>query len=101
MTERESLHDRLAALVEEMVDRGILCEDACLQFERHYLRTVLDRCHGNLSKAAEELRLHRNTLAKRLKAAEARPAGPKATPRSSSKARGLSTAPKARGARRG
>ena len=72
MTERETLRDRLAALVEEMVDRGILCEDACLQFETHFLRTVVERHNGNLSKAAEELRLHRNTLAKRLKAAEAR-----------------------------
>lgn len=69
MTERESLHDRLNSLVEEMVDRGILLEDACCQFQTHFINLVLERHGGNLSKAAEELRLHRNTLAKRLKAA--------------------------------
>ena len=62
----------MAALVEEMVDRGILFEDACLQFETRFVTVVLDRHNGNLSKASEELRLHRNTLSKRLKAAEAR-----------------------------
>lgn len=74
MTERESLRDRLAALVEEMVERGILFEDACLQFETRFVHVVLDRHGGNLSKAAEELRLHRNTLSKRIKAAEERKA---------------------------
>ncbi len=77
MTERESLRDRLAALVEEMVDRGILFEDACLQFETRFVHIVLDRHGGNLSKAADELRLHRNTLSKRIKAAEARKAASK------------------------
>lgn len=86
MTERESLRDRLTALVEEMVDRGILCEDACLQFETHFLRTVLERHNGNLSKAADELRLHRNTLAKRLKAAEVRSTAAK-KPRSKSRSK--------------
>jgi len=87
MTERETLRDRLAALVEEMVERGILLEDACLQFETHFIRIVLERHGGNLSKAAEELRLHRNTLAKRLKAAEARSVTAKARARVKVKAK--------------
>jgi transcriptional regulator with PAS, ATPase and Fis domain len=60
-----SLKARLEAIVEEMVERGILFEDACQAFEGHFIRTVLARNGGNISKAAGELRIHRNTLSKR------------------------------------
>jgi DNA-binding NtrC family response regulator len=63
-----SLKDRLEALVGEMVERGILFEDACDEFERHYIHAVLERHGGNLSRTAEELRIHRNTLRKRIQA---------------------------------
>ena len=101
MTERESLRDRLAALVEEMVDRGILFEDACLQFETRFVHIVLDRHSGNLSKAADELRLHRNTLSKRIKAAEARNVAAKTKSRAKPKAKpkGTASRPKATRAR--
>jgi hypothetical protein len=49
-----------------MVDRGILYEDAVEEFEKHFILTVLERTKGNLSKAAETLRVHRNTLSKRV-----------------------------------
>jgi transcriptional regulator with PAS, ATPase and Fis domain len=63
-----TLKARLEAIVEEMVARGILFEDARAEFERHFVRTVLERHNGNMSRAAEELRIHRNTLAKRVEA---------------------------------
>jgi DNA-binding NtrC family response regulator len=63
-----TLKARLEAIVEEMVERGILFEDARAEFERHFIRTVLERFNGNMSRAAEELRIHRNTLAKRVEA---------------------------------
>jgi len=56
----------LEALVKEMVEKGILFEDAVAEFEKHFILLVLKRTNGNLSKAAEELRLHRNTLSKRV-----------------------------------
>lgn len=56
----------LEALVKEMVERGILFEDAVAEFEKHFILLVLKRTNGNLSKAADELRLHRNTLSKRV-----------------------------------
>ena len=68
MTERVTLKERLEAIVAEMVDRGILFEDACAEFEAHFIRAVLARHNGNLSRAADELRIHRNTLRKRLQA---------------------------------
>src|SRR5260370_39147713 len=60
------MKSRLEALVTEMVDRGILYEDAVDEFEKHFILVVLERTNGNLSKAAEMLRVHRNTLSKRV-----------------------------------
>jgi Fis family transcriptional regulator len=65
-----TLKARLEAIVEEMVERGILFEDASQAFESHFIRTVLTRNGGNLSKAADELRIHRNTLSKRVQQIE-------------------------------
>jgi transcriptional regulator with PAS, ATPase and Fis domain len=60
------MKSRLEALVNEMVERGILFEDAVEEFEKHFILSVLKQTNGNLSKAAEELRIHRNTLSKRV-----------------------------------
>ncbi|HEY6328202.1 MAG TPA: helix-turn-helix domain-containing protein [Blastocatellia bacterium] len=60
------MRSRLETLVREMVDRGIMFEDAVEEFEKHFILAVLERTNGNLSKAAEELKIHRNTLSKRV-----------------------------------
>jgi len=60
------MKSKLEDLVTEMVERGILFEDAVEEFEKHFILSVLKRTNGNLSKAAEELRIHRNTLSKRV-----------------------------------
>ncbi|HKV37966.1 MAG TPA: helix-turn-helix domain-containing protein [Blastocatellia bacterium] len=60
------MKNRLELLVAEMVERGIMFEDAVKEFEKHFILAVLKRTNGNLSKAAEELHLHRNTLSKRV-----------------------------------
>jgi Fis family transcriptional regulator len=60
------MKNRLELLVAEMVDRGIMFEHAVEEFEKHFILAVLKRTNGNLSKAAEELHLHRNTLSKRV-----------------------------------
>jgi len=60
------MKSRLEALVTEMVERGILFEDAVAEFEKYFILSVLKRTKGNLSKAADELRIHRNTLSKRV-----------------------------------
>ena len=57
---------RLETLVTEMVERGILFEDAVKEFEKFFILSVLKRTKGNLSKAADELRIHRNTLSRRV-----------------------------------
>jgi Fis family transcriptional regulator, factor for inversion stimulation protein len=60
------MKNRLEALVIEMVEKGILFEDAVAEFEKHFILSVLKRTRGNLSKAADELRIHRNTLSRRV-----------------------------------
>jgi DNA-binding protein Fis len=60
------MKSRLDALVTEMVERGILYEDAIEEFEKNFILCVLKKTNGNISRAAEELRIHRNTLSKRI-----------------------------------
>lgn len=56
----------LEALIEQMIARGILFDEAVQAFEKQFILNVVSRHHHNLSKAAEVLGIHRNTLSKRL-----------------------------------
>ena len=56
----------LESLVDQMIIRGILFEEAVKEFEKKFILNVLDRNNNNLSKAADELGIHRNTLSKRV-----------------------------------
>jgi DNA-binding NtrC family response regulator len=58
--------DRLEKLVEEMVDKGVVFEDAVREFEKRFICRVLGQCHGSLTKAAEALGIHRNTLTRKM-----------------------------------
>jgi DNA-binding NtrC family response regulator len=58
--------DRLESLCIEMIDRGILFNEAVEQFEKCFITEVTRRSDGSLVHAAEALGIHRNTLTKRL-----------------------------------
>jgi DNA-binding NtrC family response regulator len=60
------VRERLERLVSEMVERGILFEDALLAFEKTFIVKVLERTGGNVSDAARQLRIHRNTLSRKM-----------------------------------
>ena len=60
------MREQLEKLVGEMVDKGILYADAQREFEKRFLARVIAQCHGNLSKAAAVLGMHRNTLSRKL-----------------------------------
>ena len=60
------MRDKLERLVAEMAERGILFEDALQAFEKAFIARVLDRTDHNLSEAARELRIHRNTLSRKM-----------------------------------
>jgi DNA-binding NtrC family response regulator len=58
--------DRLDKLIEEMVDRGVQFEDAVHEFEKRFIARVLGQCDGSLTKTAECLGIHRNTLTRKM-----------------------------------
>jgi DNA-binding NtrC family response regulator len=60
------MNERLERLIEEMVEKGIRFADASREFERRFISRVLAESDGNLSKAAEILGLHRNTLSRKM-----------------------------------
>jgi Fis family transcriptional regulator, factor for inversion stimulation protein len=58
--------DQLESLVGQMVERGILFDEAINEFEKRFIKRVLDRAHGNQSRAARALGIHRNTLSRKI-----------------------------------
>ncbi len=60
------MKDQLEALVGQMVERGILFEEAVNEFEKKFIKRVLDRSNGNQSRAARLLGIHRNTLSRKI-----------------------------------
>jgi Fis family transcriptional regulator, factor for inversion stimulation protein len=58
--------DQLESLVGTMVDRGIRLEEAVTEFEKKFIRRVLEGAKGNQSRAAKLLGIHRNTLSRKL-----------------------------------
>ena len=60
------MNERLERLIEEMVQKGIRFPDASREFERRFISRVLAESDGNLSKAADTLGIHRNTLSRKM-----------------------------------
>ena len=60
------MRDQLEALVQEMLDRGVLYEDARREFEKVFITRALQRSKGSVGDAAELLGLHRNTVARKM-----------------------------------
>jgi DNA-binding NtrC family response regulator len=58
--------ERLDKLIEEMVDRGVQFEDAVHEFEKRFIAKVLGTCDGSLTKTADALGIHRNTLTRKM-----------------------------------
>ncbi len=60
------MNEKLQKLVDEMVERGVRFPEAIREFERRFIARVLADSDGNLSKAADALGLHRNTLSRKM-----------------------------------
>jgi Fis family transcriptional regulator, factor for inversion stimulation protein len=58
--------DQLEGLVSQMVEHGILFDEAIGEFEKRFIKRVLDRVEGNQSRAAVMLGIHRNTLSRKI-----------------------------------
>lgn len=60
------MKDQLEALVGQMVERGIQFDEAVNEFEKKFIKRILDRSRGNQSRAARLLGIHRNTLSRKI-----------------------------------
>ena len=60
------ISERLERLVEDMVERGVQFDDAVREFEKRFISRVLGRCDGSLTKTADALGMHRNTLTRKM-----------------------------------
>jgi len=60
------VRDQLEKLVLELLDKGILYDDARREFEKMFISRALQRTKGNLGDAAELLGVHRNTIARKV-----------------------------------
>jgi DNA-binding NtrC family response regulator len=60
------VRDQLDRLVDEMLRKGILYDDARQAIERRFISRALSRSEGNLGQAADLLGIHRNTLTRKI-----------------------------------
>ncbi len=62
------MKEQLESLVGMMIDRGILLEEAVTEFEKKFIKRVLEHSKGNQCRAAKVLGIHRNTLSRKIDA---------------------------------
>ncbi|MEO6213498.1 MAG: helix-turn-helix domain-containing protein [Vicinamibacterales bacterium] len=60
------MRDQLEKLVHEMLDKGILYDEARREFEKMFIARALQRCKGSVGEAAGMLGIHRNTVARKM-----------------------------------
>jgi DNA-binding NtrC family response regulator len=58
--------DQLEALINQMIEHGVAFEDGVNEFERRFIKKMLEKANGNRSKAAQSLGIHRNTLSRKI-----------------------------------
>jgi DNA-binding NtrC family response regulator len=61
-----AMKDQLEHLVAEMLVKGVRFEDAQREFEKRFIMQAMQKMDGNLSKAADLLGIHRNTLSRKV-----------------------------------
>ena len=60
------MKEQLESLIGMMVERGILLEEAVTEFEKKFIKRVLETSRGNRCRAAKILGIHRNTLSRKV-----------------------------------
>lgn len=67
------MRKQMESLIGEMLDGRILLEEAITEFEKIYIQKALERNSEHLSKTANALGIHRNTLSKRVASYNGKP----------------------------
>ncbi len=60
------MKEQLDSLISQLVEHGVAYEDALSEFEKRFIRKVLEKSNGNRSRAAHALGIHRNTLSRKI-----------------------------------
>jgi DNA-binding NtrC family response regulator len=60
------VREQLESIVQEMLDKGILYEEARRELEKLFITRALQRARGSVGDAADLLGLHRNTVARKM-----------------------------------
>ena len=60
------MRDQLERIIQEMLDKGILYDEARREFEKLFITRALQRSKGSVGDAATLLGLHRNTVARKM-----------------------------------
>ena len=59
---RQNLNGKLSQLVEELSKNGLTLAQVSREFEKQFILATLRSNEGNLSRSAQHLGIHRNTL---------------------------------------
>jgi len=57
-----TIHERMKALIEEMVEKELPIKEALEEFEKVYIETASRKYNHNKTRVAKALGIHRNTL---------------------------------------
>lgn len=63
---KDHIKNLLVNLIHQMRMEGIRYEEACHEFQKEFITSVLIDSNSNQSHTAEELGLHRNTLTRKM-----------------------------------
>lgn len=69
------MRDQLNRLVDEMLTKGILYEDARREIEKRFISRALQKSNGSVGRAASLLGIHRNTLSRKIASYDLRRTG--------------------------
>ncbi|MCP4202069.1 MAG: histidine kinase [bacterium] len=59
---RQNLNGKLSQLIEELARNGLTLSQVSREFEKQFILATLRNHKGNLSRSAQHLGIHRNTL---------------------------------------
>jgi DNA-binding NtrC family response regulator len=58
--------DQLEALISQMIEHGVAYEDALVEFEKRFIKKMMEKNNNNRSTTAHALGIHRNTLSRKI-----------------------------------
>jgi len=66
-SDKFNIHQKLEIVIDEMVEKELSLKDALEEFEKIYIEKAAKIYKGNMTKMANALGIHRNTLRNRVK----------------------------------